>query len=207
MSKQYKSNSEMLAAVHETARGLCDAGVMDEATMKTFDEMCLTPKKETRTELSAYIDNLKQILKDGSKYSLWPVPAAMAMILAIVVYYPGDKDYEELKSILAKSTDRQQELVTASSAHALDKIRLLVGTEERIKEDGFPETDHHWIFLAIGERLDLKGQELKVLIGLSGELKKGSDYRVEKSQGTTFITFTNKILSGEAVLAVVEAKN
>ena len=143
----------------------------------------------------------------GSKYSLWPVPAAMAMILAIVVYYPGDKDYEEFKSILAKSTDRQQELVMASSAHATDKIRLLVGTEERIKEDGFPETDHRWIFLAIGERLDLKGQELKVLIGLSGELKKGSDYRVEKSQGTTFIIFTNKILSGEAVLAVVEAKN
>ena len=69
MSKQYKNNSEMLAAVHETARGLRDAGVMDEATMKTFDEMCLTPKKETRTELSAYIDKLKQILKGGSKVS------------------------------------------------------------------------------------------------------------------------------------------
>ena len=221
MSKLYKNKSEVLGAVHETALGLHKAGVMDEATMKTFDEMCLTPKKETRTELSAYIDNLKQILKGRSKYRLWPVPAAMAMILAIVVYYPGDKDYEELKSILAKSTDRQRELVLSQSAHATgqrelvlsqsahatDKIRLLVGTEERIKEDGFPETDHRWIFLAIGERLDLKGQELKVLIGLSGALKKGSDYQVEKSQGTTFITFTNNILSGEAVLAVVEAKN
>ena len=241
MSKQYKNNSEMLEAVHETALGLRDAGVMDEATMKTFDEMCLTPKKGTRTGLSAYIDNLKQILKEGSKYRLWAMPAAVAMILAIVVYYPGDKDYEELKSMLAQSTDRQRELemaqefmlapstdrqrelemaqesilapwterelVMAQSAHATDKIRLLVGTEERIKEDGLPETDYRWIFLAIGERLDLKGQELEVLIGLSGKLKKGSDYRVEKSQGTTFITFTNNILSGQSVLVVVEAEN
>ena len=62
--------------------------------------------------------------------------------------------------------------------------------------------------VSIGERLALKpGQELKVLIGLSGELKKGSDYQIEKSQDTTFVTFTNNILSEEAVLAVVEVKN
>ena len=40
MRKQYKS--EMLAAVHETALGLHEAGVLNKATMKTFDEMCLT---------------------------------------------------------------------------------------------------------------------------------------------------------------------
>ena len=156
--------------------------------------------------LGTRLKMIAEFLKGRSKYRLW-VPAAMAMILAIVVYYPGAKDYEEFKSILAESTDRQQELVMASSTHAPDKIRLLVGTAERIKEDGSPETDHRWIFLAIGERLDLKGQELEVLIGLSGKLKKGSDYRVEKSQGTTFITFTNNILSGQSVLVVVEAKN
>ena len=41
MSKQYSSDA--LAAVHETALGLADAGVMDKRTMKAFDEMCLTP--------------------------------------------------------------------------------------------------------------------------------------------------------------------
>ncbi|MEQ1890545.1 MAG: DNA-binding transcriptional regulator [Alphaproteobacteria bacterium] len=41
MGKQYRSNA--LAAVHETALGLHDAGVMDKQTMKVFDEMCLTP--------------------------------------------------------------------------------------------------------------------------------------------------------------------
>ena len=104
MSKQYKNNSEMLAAVHETARGLRDAGVMDEATMKTFDEMCLTPKKETRTEFSAYIDKLKQILKEGSKYRLvWAVPA-MAMILAIVMGPEiVDQFFKEHKPVLAES--------------------------------------------------------------------------------------------------------
>jgi putative transcriptional regulator len=41
MAKQYKSDA--LAAVHETASGLHEAGVMGKQTMKAFDEMCLTP--------------------------------------------------------------------------------------------------------------------------------------------------------------------
>lgn len=44
MSKQYKS--EALAAVHESASGLADAGVLDKRTMKEFDAMCLTPVEE-----------------------------------------------------------------------------------------------------------------------------------------------------------------
>lgn len=41
MAKRYKSDA--LAAVHETAAGLHEAGVMDKCTMKAFDAMCLTP--------------------------------------------------------------------------------------------------------------------------------------------------------------------
>ena len=41
MRKRYRSDA--LAAVHETAFGLVQAGVMDKRTMKAFDEMCLTP--------------------------------------------------------------------------------------------------------------------------------------------------------------------
>lgn len=48
MSKQYKSDA--LAAVHETALGLHEAGVMDKRTMKAFDEMCLTPVEELTPE-------------------------------------------------------------------------------------------------------------------------------------------------------------
>jgi putative transcriptional regulator len=44
MGKQYKSDA--LAAVHESALGLRDAGVIDKRTMKDFDESCLTPVKE-----------------------------------------------------------------------------------------------------------------------------------------------------------------
>ena len=42
--QQYKS--DMLAAVHKTALGLAEAGVLDKQTMKTFDAMCLTPIEE-----------------------------------------------------------------------------------------------------------------------------------------------------------------
>ncbi len=44
MIKQYKS--EALAAAHEAAAGLSEAGLMSMQTMRAFDEMCLTPVAE-----------------------------------------------------------------------------------------------------------------------------------------------------------------
>jgi putative transcriptional regulator len=43
MARKYRSR--VLAAAHETALGLRDAGVIDKRTMKAFDAMCLTPVK------------------------------------------------------------------------------------------------------------------------------------------------------------------
>ncbi|MDE0034881.1 MAG: DNA-binding transcriptional regulator [Deltaproteobacteria bacterium] len=48
MAKQYKSDA--LAAVHEAALGLTEAGVMTKQTMKAFDEMCLTPVEQMTAE-------------------------------------------------------------------------------------------------------------------------------------------------------------
>ncbi len=48
MSKRYRSSA--LAAVHETALGLHEAGAIDRQTMKTFDEMCLTPVEDMSPE-------------------------------------------------------------------------------------------------------------------------------------------------------------
>ena len=48
MTKQYKSDA--LAAAHETALGLTEAGVVAKRTMKVFDEMCLTPVKDIAPE-------------------------------------------------------------------------------------------------------------------------------------------------------------
>jgi putative transcriptional regulator len=41
-SSSNKYRSALLAGVHETARGLHNAGVMDKRTMRRFDVMCLT---------------------------------------------------------------------------------------------------------------------------------------------------------------------
>ncbi len=41
MSKTYRSDA--LAAIHETASDLHDAGVMDKRTLRGFDALCLTP--------------------------------------------------------------------------------------------------------------------------------------------------------------------
>jgi putative transcriptional regulator len=43
MPKRYRSGA--LAAIHETAAGLRDAGAIDRRSMKAFDAMCLTPVK------------------------------------------------------------------------------------------------------------------------------------------------------------------
>ena len=54
MGKKYRSNA--LAAVHETALGLTEVGVMNKRTMKAFDKNCLTPVEK----LAA--DQIRQIL-------------------------------------------------------------------------------------------------------------------------------------------------
>lgn len=36
-----KTKSMILEAVHETAKGLYDAGVMDKVTMREFDQLCV----------------------------------------------------------------------------------------------------------------------------------------------------------------------
>ena len=48
MTKRYES--EALAAAHETALGLTEAGVMAKRTMRTFNETCLTPVEEMTPE-------------------------------------------------------------------------------------------------------------------------------------------------------------
>ncbi len=48
MTRQYKSKA--LAAVHEAAFELADAGIMSRQTMREFDEMCLTLVKKMEPE-------------------------------------------------------------------------------------------------------------------------------------------------------------
>ena len=48
MTRQYKS--EALAAAHEAALGMTEAGVMSKRTMKVFDERCLTPVEDMAPE-------------------------------------------------------------------------------------------------------------------------------------------------------------
>lgn len=41
MNKKYKSDA--LEAIHETVQGMFNAELLDEKTMREFDESCLTP--------------------------------------------------------------------------------------------------------------------------------------------------------------------
>lgn len=46
MKKNKAYRSEAAAAIHETAAGLFEVGVIDKQTMREFDESCLTPIHE-----------------------------------------------------------------------------------------------------------------------------------------------------------------
>ena len=48
MAERYRSGA--LAAAHETAQGLTEAGTMAKRTMKVFDDMCLTAIAEMTPE-------------------------------------------------------------------------------------------------------------------------------------------------------------
>jgi putative transcriptional regulator len=45
-----KTKSAILEAVHETAQGLYKAGVMDQITLREFDQMCLPPVEQLEPE-------------------------------------------------------------------------------------------------------------------------------------------------------------
>lgn len=45
-----KTRSSILDAVHETAIGLHDAGIMDKVTMREFDRLCLPPVEPLQPE-------------------------------------------------------------------------------------------------------------------------------------------------------------
>ena len=115
------------------------------------------------------------------------------------------------------------ERTKAELDQAKTAVRVVVGTENRLKEDGFLETgrrffrkgyklvqkpghdDYKVKILTIGEPLPLNpGQKLKELIGRSGKLKKGQDYMLGVSEGITHVIIVNEILRGEAVLVVIE---
>ena len=54
-----KANSDILDSVHESARALRDAGVVDAVTMREFDALCLTPMHEYKgDELKALRERL-----------------------------------------------------------------------------------------------------------------------------------------------------
>jgi putative transcriptional regulator len=45
-----KTRSSILDAVHETASGLHDSGIMDKVTMREFDRLCLPPVEPLQPE-------------------------------------------------------------------------------------------------------------------------------------------------------------
>ena len=136
------------------------------------------------------------------------------------------RDQRDVAMKLSKDLDTAQQNIEQTEAEldqAKNAVRVVVGTEDGLKADGFLETGRRFFrkgyklvqkpghkdmkvkYFAIGERLTLeRGKKLKELIGRSGKLKKDKDYTVSLSADGTHVTLVNDLLKGEAVLVVIE---
>ena len=136
------------------------------------------------------------------------------------------RDQRDVAMKLSKDLDTAQQNIEKTEAEldqAKNAVRVVVGTEDGLKADGFLETGRRFFrkgyklvqkpghkdmkvkYFAIGERLTLeRGKKLKELIGRSGKLKKDKDYTVNLSAEGTHVTLVNDLLKGEAVLVVIE---
>lgn len=56
-----KNRSAILEAVHETAKGLHRAGVMDQVTLREFDRLCLPPIEPLKPEQIRRIRETSQV--------------------------------------------------------------------------------------------------------------------------------------------------
>ena len=136
------------------------------------------------------------------------------------------RDQRDVAMKLSKDLDTAQQNIEKTEAEldqAKNAVRVVVGTEDGLKADGFLETGRRFFrkgyklvqkpghkdmkvkYFAIGERLTLeRGKKLKELIGRTGKLKKDKDYTVSLSAEGTHVTLVNDLLKGEAVLVVTE---
>ena len=68
--KKTKANPGILASVHETVTGLHKVGVIDKATMREFDALCLTPVEPLTGEQIKAIREREQVSQPVFAYHL-----------------------------------------------------------------------------------------------------------------------------------------
>lgn len=56
-----KTKSPLLEAIHETAKGLHEAGVMDRITLREFDRFCLPPIEPLEPEQIKHIREVSRV--------------------------------------------------------------------------------------------------------------------------------------------------
>jgi putative transcriptional regulator len=56
-----KTKSAILEAVHDTAKGLHQAGVMDQVTLREFDRLCLPPVEPLKPEQIKHIRETSRV--------------------------------------------------------------------------------------------------------------------------------------------------
>ena len=112
----------------------------------------------------------------------------------------------------------------AALRQAQTSVRVYAATESFLKENGYLKSSRAFRrgfrksfrmtkklepndpavkLAAVGETLMLEG-EVIALVDRYGSLKKGDDYKVDRSEGMAILTFSNEMLGGVDVLAVMK---
>lgn len=133
---------------------------------------------------------------------------------------------DQLKAELAQAKGEAVQARAATSAaeaagrQAQLAVHVFPAGEQFLREQGYLEAgrkmfrrtyklikpldpaDPHLRPILIGQPLELEG-DLKALADRYGRLREGNDYRQEKLEGRVLVTFTNPLLQGAEVVAVV----
>ena len=83
MRKQCRS--PLMASIHETAEDLHDAGVMDKRTMREFDDLCLTPVRESASQavFARYLNVTTGLVSQWERGEKHPQGASLKLLALV----------------------------------------------------------------------------------------------------------------------------
>ena len=190
--------------------------------VKTWRNLA-SDRKRMNEQLTAEIRNLKQE-KQADKQTIAKLRLQADSLNATLLeaHTSIRRQEDHIRRMEVDLARAQQD--AASLRRAQTSVRVYAATESFLKENGYLKSSRAFRrgfrksfkmtkklepddtavkLVRIGETLMLEG-EVKALVDRYGSLKKGDDYKMDRSEGMAILTFSNEMLGGVDVLAVMK---
>jgi myosin heavy subunit len=179
--------------------------------------------KRKNEQLTAEIQNLKRE-KQADRQTIAKLRRQAESLNATLLdaHTSIRRQEDQIRRMEVDLVGAQEDAVALLQAQT--SVRVYAATEPFLRENGYlkssrafrrgfrksfkmtkkPEPNDPAVKLVkVGETLMLEG-ELKALVDRYGSLKKGDDYKLDRSEGMAILTFSNEMLGGVDVLAIMK---